>query len=208
MSLLLLNPNGSAATTAAMLTIARAAAPGVALDGLTNRGAPSIILDTAGLATAEALLLALPLPPARAIILAAFADPGLAALRARGLVVTGIAEASMAAAPGRFAVVTTTPGLAASITALAAHYGHASRFVGVVLTEGPPDQVMADPSRLAEALLQACADAATLGAESIVIGGGPLAVAARAIAPLVSVQLVEPVPEAVRLSLRRLAAGQ
>jgi Asp/Glu/hydantoin racemase len=205
--ILLLNPNGSEATTTAMLAIARAAAPGMELAGLTNHGAAPVLLDPAAVATAEALLLARPLPPARALITAAFAVPGLVALRARGHVVTGIAEAGMAEAPGRFAVVTTTPALAAGIAALAERYGHAARFAGVVLTEGEPAAVMAEPARLAEALLRACTRAVAQGAESIVIGGGPLAESARAIAPLVAAPLVEPVPAAVRLTLARLQAG-
>lgn len=206
--ILLLNPNGSEATTASMLAIARAAAPGIALEGLTNHGAPPVLTEPGDVAAAEARLLARALPPAEALITAAFADPGLAQLRARGHLVTGIAEAGMAAAAGRFAVVTTTPGLAAGIAALAQRYGHAARFAGVVLTAGPAETVMSAPERLADALLQACRRAQALGADSIVIGGGPLAAAARAIAPLAPVPLVEPVPEAVRLTLARLGAPE
>eukprot|EP00277_Geminigera_cryophila_P009192 CAMPEP_0179409324 /NCGR_PEP_ID=MMETSP0799-20121207/2633_1 /TAXON_ID=46947 /ORGANISM="Geminigera cryophila, Strain CCMP2564" /LENGTH=78 /DNA_ID=CAMNT_0021180979 /DNA_START=134 /DNA_END=367 /DNA_ORIENTATION=- len=62
---------------------------------------------------------------------------------------------------------------------------------------------MGDKERLEGALRQACQRAVDGGAESIVIGGGPLAVAARAIAQDFHVPLIEPIPAAVRLALVR-----
>jgi allantoin racemase len=41
----------------------------------------------------------------------------------------------------------------------------------------------------------------------VVIGGGPLALAARALSATAPVPLVEPLPAAVRLALTRVAAG-
>lgn len=214
--ILLVNPNSSPATTAAMAGLVRSAAPHHRVEGFTNDGAPSAILDAPGLEQAQLRLLARIGDPAftaaGAIIVAAFADPCLEAIRARHPVpVAGIAEAGMAAAAAggrRFAVVTTTPGLAASIDGLAAAYGHAAGFAGVELTPGDPAAVMADPARLATALAEACERAVRgRGAEAIVIGGGPLAVAARAIAADCPVPLVEPVPEAARLVLSRLQAS-
>jgi allantoin racemase len=114
--------------------------------------------------------------------------------------VVGIAEAAMlaAAAIGRFSVVTTTPELAASIAKLAGTYGCAERFCSVRLTPGDPVKVMADPQRLVAALWLACQEAIRQdGAEAIVIGGGPLAVAARALRSQISLPMIEPVPCAV-----------
>lgn len=63
---------------------------------------------------------------------------------------------------------------------------------------------MGDPQRLQDALEQACKDAIHQdGAQAIIIGGGPLAVAARALKDRLPVQIVEPVPAAVRLAMRR-----
>ncbi|MFN5509762.1 MAG: aspartate/glutamate racemase family protein, partial [Burkholderiales bacterium] len=151
------------------------------------------------------------------LIIAAFGDPGLDAAKTRwALPMTGIAEAGMAeAAAGgrRFSVVTTTPRLVDSIGARARAYGHGERFLGVRLTPGDPALLMADPERLVGALEEACRAAIEIdGAEAIVIGGGPLAVAARALqgrfrlhGEAAAVPIVEPIPAAVRLALARAA---
>ncbi|UOM35231.1 aspartate/glutamate racemase family protein [Acuticoccus sp. I52.16.1] len=212
MRIALVNPNTSAATTAAMVAIAQEAAGDVPVRGLTAPFGAPLITEPAALAVAaEAVAsLAPDLAAADAVIVAAFGDPGLDALRARlASPVTGLAEAGMAeaAAEGRrFAVVTTTPDLAAAIAAIAARYGH-RRFAGTWLTPGDAAARMADPDALVVALGEACRAAVEEGgAEAIVIGGGPLAQAARALAGTVGVPLIEPVPAAVRLSLTRLAS--
>jgi Asp/Glu/hydantoin racemase len=209
MALTLVNPNTSAATTAAMVAIAEAAA-GAPVRGLTARFGAALITDPAALAVAARAVtdLAPDLAAAGAVIVAAFGDPGLAELRARlPCPVTGIAEAGMAEAAAlapRFAVVTTTPALVPAIAARAAELGHA-QFAGTWITPGAPAAIMADPARLVAALADACRRAVDEGgAGAIVIGGGPLAVAARALAGTLAVPLVEPVPAAVRLSLARL----
>ncbi len=212
--LVLINPNTSSRTTETMRAIAQEAAPAsFRVEGLTApHGAPLITdapaLAVAATAVAELADRLLVHPPA-GVIVSAFGDPGLAALRARlPCAVTGIAEAAMreAADGGRaFAVVTTTPDLVASITATAQAYGHAQSFRGVTLTRGEVHMVMGDPQRLVEALAEACAEAIEqLGAQALVIGGGPLALAARALADRFAVPLIAPIPAAVRLALRRL----
>jgi Asp/Glu/hydantoin racemase len=65
---------------------------------------------------------------------------------------------------------------------------------------------MADPARL-DALLSACITRAReAGAQAVIIGGGPLAEAARRLSEGARVPLIEPVPAAMRLILRRAAA--
>jgi allantoin racemase len=212
--LVLINPNTNADTTETMCAIAQESAPaGVRIDGATAlRGAP-LITNAPALAVAAAAVRELAgellADPPAGVIAAAFGDPGLAALRQRlPCPVTGIAEAAMleASEGGRtFAVVTTTPDLVASIEAAAKAYGHAGCFRGVALTRGDVHVVMRDPHRLVEALAEACAEAiARLGAEALVIGGGPLALAAKALADRFPVPLVAPIPAAVRLALKRL----
>ena len=64
---------------------------------------------------------------------------------------------------------------------------------------------MAAPGHLAGALRDQCLRAvAEDGAQAIVIGGGPLALAARAIEHDVGVPLIEPVSAGARLAARRL----
>lgn len=209
----LLNPNTSTATTEAMLTIARNAVS--ALMSIEGRTAPT----GAPLITTEALLADAAKVVAKigpkiaaegfdAIVIGGFGDPGLEALRSLiGIPVTGIAEASMAEAGAedrRFSVVTTTPDLANSIRALAARYGHANRLVSVRITDGDTISIMSNAKRLESALLATCAQAIQDGAQSIVIGGGPLAAAAVAIAANVPVPVIEPVGAGVRQACRLL----
>lgn len=213
MTLLLINPNTSRATTEAMRSLAQEAAPpDVTIRAQTAPfGAPLITAPEALRESGKAVLALLENLPAQGhsgVIIAAFGDPGLgAARRLLSIPVTGIAEAGMAeAAAGarRFAVVTTTPDLVDAIAASAASYGHAGRFLGTELTEGDATSLTNDPERLRHALLQACRRAlARYDAEAIVIGGGPLAMAARAIAGELAVPIIEPVPAAVRLAVSR-----
>lgn len=211
--LALVNPNTNAATTLAMREIAREAAPGVAMEGFTARFGVPLITDEAALAEAgrAVLDLAPDLAGHDGVIVAAFGDPALAELRARlSVPVTGIAEAGMAAAVTAdrpFAVVTTTPRLVDAIARAAEAYGHGRRFLGTFLTPGDPQRTMADPDALVAALGEACGRAGAAGAAAIVIGGGPLATAARALRGRIAAELVEPVPAAVRLAVSRAAAS-
>jgi Asp/Glu/hydantoin racemase len=212
MRLLLVNPNTNAGTTAVMTAIAqRAAPPGVTIEGATAATGAPLILDPTMLATAagavQALLAGTDLAPFGGVIVAAFGDPGLEAIRAGAPVpVTGIAEAAMAEAAGhgRFAVVTTTPLLAEAIGARAAAYGHAAAFAGTWLTDGDAGALMAEPAGLKAALEGAIRRALDeSAADAVIIGGGPLAAAAAALRPRLAVPIIEPVPAAVALALRR-----
>jgi allantoin racemase len=213
-SVALVNPNTSEATTATMVRIAQAEAGARAtVVGVTARFGAALITEPEALAVAAQAVAALApeLAEADAVIVAAFGDPGLDVLRAAlPRPVTGLAEAGMAeAAAGgrRFAVVTTTPDLRDSIAATARRYGHAG-FAGTWTTPGDPAALTADPPALLAALDAACRRAIGEGdAEAIVIGGGPLAEAARALAPRCPVPLIEPLLAAIRLSLVRLAQG-
>ena len=214
MKLALINPNTSSEITRTMVDIAaEAAGPAVEVIGYTAGFGAPLITEPTSLAVAARAVAAMAhsLDEADAVIVAAFGDPGLDALRSTLAVpVTGIAEAGMAeAARGgrRFAVVTTTPGLRDRIAETAARYG-LRHFAGTWTTDGDPVALTADPPAL-EAALAASVEQAIRegGAEAIVIGGGPLATAARSLLATSPVPLVEPVPAAVRLSLARAMEG-
>ncbi len=214
MPVTLVNPNTSARTTTEMVRIARAACPALQVSGLTAPFGADLITNAAQLDEAARAVAAL-LPALRdsdAVIVAAFGDPGCAALRARlACPVIGLAEAAMAeAAAGgrRFAVVTTTPDLVGPIAGRAAAYGHAG-FAGTWITPGDPVGIMADEGALIAALDAECRRAiADGGAEAIVIGGGPLARAAEALAGSVGVPLIAPVPAAMRRARQLLMEAQ
>ncbi len=182
---------------------------GVVIDRMTAPYGASLILDAASLAVAATAVVSMADAIAGArphgVVVAAFGDPGLLGLRARlACPVVGIAEAAMAKAAEsgrRFAVVTTTPGLVASIEAVAQAYGHGAALIGVFLTRGPAAAVMRDPARLVAGLAEACDEAVRAGADCLIIGGGPLAEAAAALQGRFDVPILQPVPEAVALAV-------
>ena len=191
-TVLLINPNSSERTTDDMLAIVRRYLPDVR--GWTNVHAPSMITDPEALLAAGEQISTATLPPACAVIIAAFGDPGAIALaKTLDVPVIGIgAAAARAAGQGgaAFAVVTTTPKLAPAIDTLM--QAHGADYLGCFLTDGDPEDLMADLAALDAALIHACNIAANAGAQRIIIGGGPLASAAIRIAEQVPVPLVQP----------------
>ena len=219
--LLLMNPNTDDAVTAMMGDIARAALletearSAFSFATHTARRGARLITDEPALAEAAQGLIedveAIDRSGLAGVIIGAFGDPALLQIRARlDIPVTGLAEAAMAEAArvacntfplgsGRFAVVTTTPRLVASIEATARRYGHQPWFAGVELTPGEPAALMSDPRALENAMLQACQRAiAERGATAIVIGGGPLARVASALSQQLAIPVIAPIPAAVR----------
>ncbi len=209
----LLNPNTNSASTDLMMSSALEALPaGVHIEGRTVLSGHPFIADPLALQSAaeavEALGPTLLAEGFDAIIVAGFGDPGVMALRRQlDIPVTGLGEAGIAqAAAGglRYAIVTVTPELHDSLMASAHAAAPASQLVGIRYTQGGLDRVMQSPDSLAQALLQACHDAMALdGAQSIVIGGGPLAQAARHIAEQLHIRVVDPVSAAVLLACAR-----
>lgn len=195
---LLINPNSSVQTTAAMLAIARWHLPDVV--GWTNAKAPGMITDPADLSAAADQIAAAILPAAQGIIIAAFGDPGAEHLAATNDVpVVGIgAAAAREAGQGEdhFAVVTTTPKLAPAIDMLM--NAHGTNYLGCFLTQAAPEALMADPVMLDDALIAGCIRACNAGAARVIIGGGPLATAAERIAQRVPVPLVQPLVAACK----------
>lgn len=212
--IVLLNPNTNRATTEAMCRLARAAAHAIRIEGRTAViGVPMITTPAELDAAAEivdAFAESLAGAPPNALIIGAFGDPGLPLARARlACPVVGIGEAAMreAAAHGRtFAVVTVTPGLVPSISAMAERLGLGPQFSGVSLTEGSVATVMASEATLHAALEAACRRALERGGvDALVIGGGPLGAAAQVLASRLSLPVINPVTAAVRQALERIS---
>lgn len=207
----LVNPNTSASTTSEMVRIAEASLDKSAkVLGYTARRGAKFITEPKSLALASSAVeeLAPLLRKVDAIVVAAFGDPGLYELRRMlPLPVTGIAEASMCEAGKRgrsFAVVTTTPQLREVIAKKASDYGH-NNFRGTWTTPGDPTKHLANPKTLkcllTDAINQACREEVI---EAVIIGGGPLAAVAKDLKKDFPIPIIEPVPEAMRLSLKRL----
>jgi allantoin racemase len=205
-TVLLINPNTSVATTRTMQRLARLSLPpGFALESATVAHGASIITSDAELASAIEQVVAIGrarTSDVAAIVIAAFGDPGVAALRAEVAVpVIGIGEAAMRlAAEGgrRFGIATITQALKASIGSAVAQHGLAQYFTGCQVPPTEPARLAADPARL-DAYLEAAVSACIAdGAEAVVIGGGPLAESAARIAGRFDVPVISPIDAAMR----------
>ncbi|VVE49716.1 aspartate/glutamate racemase family protein [Pandoraea anhela] len=220
--ILLINPNTSTATTRMMVDIARSYLASAVMSppevvGVTAlRGAPMIVderdLAVAADAVTDPEIVALA-AQSDGVIVGAFGDPGIEALRARlNVPVVGIGAASVreAASGGRrFGIATTTPRLADSIASNVRKLGLDASFAGSRFTTGDPLALGDVPTQLERSL--ACAVEACLhedGAQAVVIGGGPLGEAAQALCERFSIPVIGPVPAACRALLRSMRWGE
>lgn len=210
----LFNPNTSSTTTAEMVAIARETALSWAeVEGRTAEfGAPIIVsppdLDTARLAVdVFADRMAGTGWPADGIVIGAFGDPGLAALRLRAPVpVVGIGESAIAeaSADGRlFSIVTTTPELVTSIRRQVERLGVSRQLRSIRLTPGVPAEVMTDADRLDRELAGLIGEViAQDGSQSVLVAGGPLSASARRLDRRFALPIIDPVTTALtRLGL-------
>ncbi len=210
MRIVLVNPNTTARVTQEMCALAQARSNALGLAdleviGLTAPHGAATIIDEVMLAQAADVVASMgdditAMSP-DGVIVGAFGNPGMSHLRASLQVpVVGIGEAALleagqsrGGAASRFAVVTTTPGLARAIERNVERLGLMDGFTGVFLTDGEPLQVMADPEILGAALHSACLRAIDAGADTIVIGGGPLARYAPSLRVRLAVTIIEPI---------------
>jgi Asp/Glu/hydantoin racemase len=200
----LVNANISSSVTDDMVEIAQQTARGrLEIVGFTAPFGAQLITCEAELDEAARAVLALaPEIRADAVIVSAFGDPAVEALG--GVLnrpVVGIAEASMrAAARGgrRFAIVTTTPGLVRRISERAVQLGLGAFCIGPLTTQGDAIALMRSPDDLTRCLRELAVRAVDeLGAQAVIVGGGPLGGVARSLRNTLSVPLIEPIPEAV-----------
>lgn len=207
--ILVVNSNTTESVTARIAAAARAAAgPATEIEAVSAPfGLPLIVTRADWLVAGPATLAAL---AARrggydAAVIACFGDPGLdAAKELLDVPVLGISEAAFHAAcmlGRRFGVVSFTAALRPMFEACLAHHGLAARCTGFRM--GPP--FAGDPGRVAEERAELIADLCNAcaeldGAEAVILAGGPLAGLAPALAPRVSVPLVDGTVAAVRLA--------
>jgi allantoin racemase len=210
--IVLFNPNTSSTVTADMVAIAKESASEWAdIHGHTAEfGAPIIVnacdLETAGRAVdafAERMLDAG--WPADGIVIGAFGDPGLAAIRSQAPVpVVGFGQSAIAAAAagGRaFSIVTTTPQLKSSIRQQVEQFGASENLRSILMTPGVPEEVMADADRLDRELAQLIDKVmAEDGAKAVLVAGGPLSASARRLRQRFTLPIIDP----VTASLKRL----
>lgn len=210
----LVNPNTNAATTRMMLSIAQQATPAVTFIGLTAALGPKMILDGIALdaSVGEVVRLARSTQGLDGLIVSAFGDPGVAQLsRESKLPVIGIGGAAARAADQRggvFAVVTTTAKLVERINMLMQGQSQNAAYAGTFITAGDPRSLMDAPDNLDAALLVQIQRAALAGATQVIIGGGPLGMAAERLATRSPVPLINPISAAAREMGNLLAVNE
>lgn len=210
--LAILNPNTNRVTTELMVNIAKSISPeDVIVEGHSMLLGPTVVTDEKALAASALQIIKVGKGLAEdgvdAILIAGFGDPGLDALRkAVSIPITGIAEAGMAAASalGGFSIITTTPDLRDSIEGMVDKYGHSTAFNALHITPGSAQKTMQSQTGMENALISIALQCEAEGSQSVLIGGGPLAVAAKSVSDSISVPVIEPVSAGVKLSLKRL----
>lgn len=207
MRLLIYNPNTTQAVTNRMVAQARRHAAGdTAIVGLSApRGVPYISrLEQAAAAEAVTLeVVAREWPAYDAIIVAAFADPGLMAARALSKrPVLGIAESALLTAAmmgDRFAIVSMASTLLPVFETMARRLGLTERLATKFFLDAPVTDIARMPIDHGAALEAACRDIAARGeVSSIILGGGPLAGLADSFRARIPVPMLDGVACAVR----------
>ncbi|MEM7778609.1 MAG: aspartate/glutamate racemase family protein [Pseudomonadota bacterium] len=222
LSIALINPNTNRRTTEMMVHIAQdavrrlAPTPPIKITGHTAETGPKMIVDMNELEHARKAVGSIVHELADqqnhqpdAVIVSAFGDPGLeAAERYFPAHAFGIGAESMRTASRggrRFAVATTTPGLVQGIDRIAEQLGLADIYCGTFVTQTDPSALAAEPQRQRDELADTIDMAVDIGgAEAAIIGGGPLAEAARELSSIMRVPLIQPIPEAVRSAVASL----
>lgn len=197
MKFVLINPNSNQNTTQEMCEIAMPYL-GETPFGWTATGGPTMITTPAALYAAAQQVAQADLPrDTRAVIVAAFGDPGAHALARRlpcPVVGIGAAAARAAAADGApFAVATTTPMLSQSITAAMTRHALKGRYIGTFISDADPQSLMSNEAALDTALLEQVRNAAAQGAKRVIVGGGPLGRAATRLSATSPVPLINPI---------------
>ncbi|HET7671982.1 MAG TPA: aspartate/glutamate racemase family protein [Burkholderiales bacterium] len=210
MKLLVMNPNITESVTRLIGDEARrAASPGTQITLLTAPfGVEYIETELEALIGAYASLecIAGNLGDHDAIVMAAFGDPGLAALRqAFDRPVVGLTEAALARAAGlarRFSIIAISPRIGAWYRTVVEGYGYGGRLASIRSLDAPIRDIGGVQDEHAARLQSLCeASIKEDRAEALILAGAPLAGLARRIAGL-AVPLVDPIAAAVQQAER------
>ena len=215
MKLLVINPNITESVTRLIGEEAqRAASPGTQL---TLRTAPFGVayIETrleALIGAYASLLMVCENAGHDAVIIAAFGDPGLPALRdALDRPVVGLTEAALAAAGRlgqRFSIIAISQRITAWYRQSVEGYGYGARLASIRALDRPISDIGGVQQEHAARLKALCAAAVKEdGAEVLILAGAPLAGLARRIEGEVPVPLVDPIAAAVKQAESARSAG-
>lgn len=209
MKVLVINPNITESVTRLIGDEARrAAAPGTELTLLTAPFGVAYIetrLEAVIGAYASLLLIAENLGKHDAVIIAAFGDPGLPALRdAIDRPVIGLTDAALTAAGelgGRFSIIAISQRITAWYREIVDQYKMSERLASIRALDQPIRDIGGVQEEHAARLKALCATAIEEdGAEVLILAGAPLAGLARRIEGELPVPLIDPIASAVRLA--------
>ena len=207
MKLLVVNPNITESVTRLIGDEARrAAAPGTELTMVTAPFGVAYIetrLEALIGAYASLLLISENCENHDAIIIAAFGDPGLPALRdAVDRPVVGLTEAALAAASrlgSRFSIIAISQRITGWYRETVDAYGFGERLASVRALDRPIRDIVGVQDDHAARLRALCAAAVDEdGAEALILAGAPLAGLARRFEGELPVPLVDPIAAAVK----------
>ena len=214
--LLVINPNTSEPVTQDLQTQLQAAmGPQVQVVSITARfGAPYIADEASYAVAAHATLDAWARhvangPPADAVLVGCFGDPGLHALReCCASPVTGLAEAALAQAAtlGDCAIVTGGDRWGPMLGRICSGLPQGDRVKGIVTVPLTGGEMRDDPAAAETALVAACRQAASQypGVKSIIVGGAALGGWAARLQACVPLPLVDSVLAGARHALGAL----
>jgi len=218
MRLLIVNPNTSEGVTARIAAAVEAdAGPGEHFITVSAASGPRLIVTEAdAIAATEGVLQAVARQEGEmdGIVLASFGDTGAESLRLRypRIPILGIAEAAFSAARkrgGRFSIVTFAPEVVPSLRLMAERHRMTDTLLRVAAVPRP---LAHDPAEVADLLFEElrdlCISCASEGANSVILGGGPLAGLAARIGAACPVPLIDGTRAAVaQLRERILSDG-
>jgi Asp/Glu/hydantoin racemase len=215
MNLLLINPNISTSVTALIEAEARRAALESTRFNVQTAPAGVAYIETPAESVIAAYetfrILADHHGQYDGAIVAAFGDPGVSqAKELLDVPVIGLTEAALANAfllGGRFAIVGISERIGRWYEETVAHLGMGARFIGYHGLGEAFRDVGTVGRDARDILLDMCRRCAAAGADSIILGGAPLAGLARDIADQVPVPLVDGVGSAVRMAESMVRAG-
>lgn len=206
MKLLVMNPNITESVTELIGAEARrAASPGTELTVLTAPfGVAYIETELEALIGGYASLISISdhLADHDAIVMAAFGDPGIAALReAFDCPVVGLTEAALkeaAAVAQRFSIIAISPRIGAWYRSVVEGYHYGERLASIRALDAPIRDIASVQEEHGAWLRAMTEEVVTKdGAQAVIVAGAPLAGLARRMSGL-PVPLVDPIAAAVR----------
>ena len=215
MAIVIINPNSTRSMTDGMVAAARAAAPDLAIEGLTSHDGPPAIQGREDGAAATPPLIKLADTAARkgaaGLVIGCFDDTALEQVRARtGIPVVGLGQAAYAYCVlrgWRFSVVTTLPVSVPVLEENIDRYGYDQSLGRVRASAVPVLELEASPETSADRILtEARAALSGDGIDAIVLGCAGMVKVTAALRASLSCPVIDPVEAAIG-AMRWLTRG-